>query len=227
MPQENEQKTSSFDNNRSARQSKRQEEAFIASGNRRARMNKSDRGKNELQQFMLSESISGFNRTIEEFKINTTTELAHTDERIRKINSKVRKIKKDADKAIVEARNKIIEPLAIFVGLFTFASIGFQTFAQVKEYILWMPLLAIVLGGIIIFAGLIVYASALSDEIEKGKRNGYTLIIVGLGIFLVIFGMAYYNKAADVIRNEDNKTCILVQSDDKTAQTERYCKLTR
>lgn len=216
-------------------QGRRQEAAFIASENRElASQQDNDERLRHLtaQQFGLSSRIGGVQRslekTIEEVKGDieekAAKELAIATE---DIDKKVRDLKEDMNSKVLEARNKIIEPLAIFVALFTFISVGFQVFAQVKEYILWMPILAAVLGGLIIFAGLVIHASSVSADTKE--RRVYTGLIVILGAALFIGAGAYYYKAVDVLQSEDAKNCIMVVSNEQDADvdTTRYCKLRR
>lgn len=222
--------SSSGDSPKRSLQNKRQEEAFIASGRHTARSNESRIDKLSRQQFTLANKLGGMEgditRTIKDVRTDLEAKAAKELEKATEnIDGKVKNLENDLNKKVLEARNKIIEPLAIFVGLFTFTSIGFQVFTQVKEYILWMPILGAVLGGLIIFAGLVIHASSVNADTKE--RRKYTGVITILGTVILMSSGAYYYKAVDVLRAEDSKTCVLVQSDDKTVQTERYCKLMR
>lgn len=208
----------------------RQEEAFIASGRHAARANERRIDELSRQQFTLASKLGGMEgditRTIKDVRADleakATKELEKATENI---DGKVKNLENDLNKKVLEARNKIIEPLAIFVGLFTFTSIGFQVFTQVKEYILWMPILGAVLGGLIIFAGLVIHASSVNADTKE--RRKYTGIVMLLGTVILMSSGAYYYKAVDVLRAEDSKICVLVQSSEQTDPAERYCKLAR
>jgi hypothetical protein len=222
--------SSSDDSPKRQSQNKRQEQAFIASGRHAARSNESRIDELSRQQFMLFNKLGGMEgditRTIKDVRTDLEAKAAQELEKATEnIDGKVKNLENDLNKKVLEARNKIIEPLAIFVGLFTFTSIGFQVFTQVKEYILWMPILGAVLGGLIIFAGLVVHASSVNADTKE--RRKYTGFIMGLGTLILLSSGAYYYKAVDVLRAEDSKTCILVQSSDQDAPAERYCKLAR
>lgn len=222
--------SSSDDSPKRQSQNKRQEQAFIASGRHAARSNESRIDELSRQQFMLFNKLGGMEgditRTIKDVRTDLEAKAAQELEKATEnIDGKVKNLENDLNKKVLEARNKIIEPLAIFVGLFTFTSIGFQVFTQVKEYILWMPILGAVLGGLIIFAGLVVHASSVNADTKE--RRKYTGFIMGLGTLILLSSGAYYYKAVDVLRAEDSKTCILVQSSDQDTPAERYCKLAR
>jgi len=209
---------------------KRQQQAFIASDRydrNRMRLNESRIDRLTAAQFRLSNTVLNFERRFQ----------AITDEAIREsqakadaelkvaadtINKKVEGLNGELDKKVLEARNKVIEPLAIFVGLFTFVSIGFQIFAQVKEYILWMPLLSLVLGGIIIFAGLIIHASSMNADATE--RRKYTFAIIGIGIAIIVFAGLYYHEAVNILRTQDSKDCVIVKVNEKDASESTYCK---
>ncbi|HRF28756.1 MAG TPA: hypothetical protein PL051_03910 [Candidatus Saccharibacteria bacterium] len=141
----------------------------------------------------------------------------------------IEKIKVEIESAkseVRQARNKILEPLAVFVGLFTFASIAFQTFAQIREYILWMPILVIVLGAMIIFAGLVIHASSIDADVSK--RRTYTGLLIATGLILIIAGGAYYGAATDIIGREDSKYCIrLIKDEVENNPWDLYCKIKR
>ncbi len=221
-------------------QSKRQEAAFIASEGRELAREQASEGRlNRLaaQQFTLSSRIGEIQRdltkTIDEVTSDIEKKAAEEleaatkdiDGKVKGLEGSVKNLENDLNKKVLEARNKIIEPLAIFVGLFTFISVGFQIFTQVKEYILWMPILAAVLGGIIIFAGLIIHASSVTADAKE--RRKYTGLIIGLGAIIFLGAGAYYYKAVEVLRAEDSKHCVTVTTDEPGAAGEKYCKYTR
>lgn len=126
---------------------------------------------------------------------------------------------------VYQVRNKVLEPLAVFVGLFTFASIGFQIFAQVREYILWMPILLAVIGAIIIFAGLIIHASSMAGDV-RGRRWWTGIITLAGFIIITLAGFVYW-LATDTLRAEDAKYCVRVVSESDENSYDRYCKLKR
>lgn len=183
----------------------------------------------DSQTFMAQASVGSIRREMADKIEKTKQELeaqvtAKVTEAKKDIDAKAKDTEANLDKKVLEGRNKIIEPLAIFVGLFTFISIGFQVFTQVKEYILWMPILGAVLGGIIIFSGLVVHASSVSADTEK--RRIYTGFIVAIGFIILCAAGYYYHQAVNILREEDAKTCIVVTEKENTEGT-TYCKLER
>lgn len=225
---------SSSENSSDTTQDKRQEAAFLASDHRRrTHSNTNNTGAFEKRQSMLFQRLNAVDRTVEDLKATLekqaeeelATVSADINKEINKLGEEVKNLENDLNKKVLEARNKIIEPLAIFVGLFTFTSIGFQVFTQVREYILWMPILGAVLGGLIIFAGLVIHASSVNADTKE--RRKYTGVITLLGTAILISSGVYYYKAVDVLRAEDSKTCIMVQSGDQNTQENLYCKLSR
>jgi hypothetical protein len=234
MTSKRRQTASSSENSSGQSEDKRQEATFLAIDNhRRANTATNNTSAPEKRQAMLFRRLNAVDRTVEDLKDTLEKKAAEELETVSKdinkkimgLDEKVKNLDTDLNKKVLEARNKIIEPLAIFVGLFTFTSIGFQVFTQVKEYILWMPILGAVLGGLIIFAGLVVHASSVNADTKE--RRKYTGIIMMLGTLVLLSSGAYYYKAVDVLRAEDSKTCVLVQSSDQDAPAERYCKLAR
>jgi len=234
MTSKNKLTASSSENSSNAVQDKRQEAAFLASDSRRhARSSANSTGAIEKRQSMLFQRLNAVDRTVEDLKATLekqaaeelATVSADINQEIKELGEEVKNLENDLNKKVLEARNKIIEPLAIFVGLFTFTSIGFQVFTQVREYILWMPILGAVLGGLIIFAGLVIHASSVNADTKE--RRKYTGVITLLGAVILMSSGAYYYKAVEVLRSEDSRTCILVQSDSQTGSTDRYCKLAR
>ena len=226
--------SSSADNQNEANQTNRQEEAFIVSEERsipdHRRTSDVRISRLSAQQFRLANRMgdmqSDITKNIEEVRTDLQAKAAKELEAATKdIDGKVKNLENDLNKKVLEARNKIIEPLAIFVGLFTFISIGFQVFTQVKEYILWMPILGAVLGGIIIFAGLVIHASSVSADAKE--RRKYTGVIIVLGAVIFIAAGVYYHKAVEVLSVEDSKSCVLVKPAEEGAEESMYCKLSR
>lgn len=227
------QTVSSDTSQQQAEQGKHQEAAFLLSERMQARrIHRQEthiRGLTE-QQFQLSNSMSEMRREVAkemeeirvDFENNASLQLETLNDGI---NKKVRGVEDGLDKKVLEARNKIIEPLAIFVGLFTFVSIGFQVFTQVKEYILWMPILGAVLGGIIIFSGLVIHASSVNADAKE--RRKYTAGIVITGFIIFCLAGVYYHQAVEILRTADSKECITVIPETQSSDSETYCKIRR
>ncbi len=208
---------------------KEQEAAFLSS-DRTERMPARGRSvvfgmpRAEENQFLKEEKYERATKNLEK-KLNSR--LIALEKKSEDIDKSINSLEGGVDKKVQEARNKIIEPLAIFVGLFTFISVGFQIFAQVREYILWLPILGTVLGGIIIFASLLIYAGSLSSE-KGSKRHWHTFLIGFSGIAIFFLSAAYYNNATNILRAEDMKECVLVVStEDGKEISENYCKMKR
>lgn len=147
----------------------------------------------------------------------------------KKFNDMASKLKTADDKFddlsnnISQVRNKTLEPLAIFVGLFTFVSIGFQTFANVKDPILWPAILTIVLGGIVILAGLILHASSIARDARE--RRVYTGLIVLAGLFIGLTGVGVYAFAAGSVKTPYNRDCVTALSGKySVADTKEMCQ---
>lgn len=224
--------------------SKRQQEAFIArSKDDRNRLQRNENmiGQLRAAQFQMANTIEDIERsfkntidqTIKENQrkidevLNDATQ--EVNRKVETLNTSLDKqgesLNRDLDKKVLEARNKIIEPVAIFVGLFTFVSIGFQIFTQVKEYILWMPLLGAVLGGIIIFAGLIIHASSMNSD--ASERRKYTAAIIAIGVIIFVCAGVYYHEAIDVMRSRESKNCVMVKAEKEAASEDLYCRYLR
>lgn len=233
--------SSSADSQNDTSSSNRQEQAFVASEGRSApdrdRVNDVRIRRVAQDQFRLANRVgdmqSEITKNIEEVRSELEAKAAKEleaatkdiDSKVKDLENTVKNLENDLNKKVLEARNKIIEPLAIFVGLFTFISIGFQVFTQVKEYILWMPILTAVLGGLIIFAGLVIHASSVSADAKE--RRKYTGVIIAVGVFLFMGAGWMYYTAVNVLRAEDSKECVMVQSVDEGGEESMYCKLSR
>ena len=156
---------------------------------------------------------------LEEKRVNTA--LAEIEKKTEDLEKKIAPL----DREIKQVRNKVLEPLAVFVGLFTFASIAFQIFAQVREYILWLPILLVIIGAITVFAGLVIHASSIEGDV--GTRRIYTAFIIISGVVLIAFAATLYNKAVDNLRIEESKVCIRVLDSPDSGVKELYCKIKR
>lgn len=88
---------------------------------------------------------------------------------------------------IKNTRDKTLEPLAVFVGLFTFVSVGFNIFANIKEQTLWISLLLIIAGMVVIFSSLVIHAGSLATK--EGGRRTWTAWLIGIGLFILTLGV--------------------------------------
>lgn len=232
MTSQHKQPTSSDNNQLQIEQGKHQEAAFLVSErmqSRRMRRQESHLRDLTEQQFQLSASMTAMRREVAKEMEDIRTDFeSKASLQLETLNNDISKKLKDTenslDKKVLEARNKIIEPLAIFVGLFTFISVGFQIFTQVKEYILWMPILGAVLGGIIILSGLVIHASSVNADTKE--RRKYTVGVVITGFVIFCLAGVYYHQAVEVLRTADSKDCVSVirETGDDTG-SETYCKL--
>ena len=85
---------------------------------------------------------------------------------------------------IKNVQNKTLEPLAVFVGLFTFVSVGFNIFSNIKTTSLWVSLLLIILGALIIFSALVIHAGSLNSRDKSRRRWTASLIVIGILILI-------------------------------------------
>jgi len=160
---------------------------------------------------------------------NLKKKLASTSKTIQKeVTDRTQEIDKLGDEAkdlkanIGQARNKTLEPLAVFVGLFTFVSISFQMFANVKDAFLWVPLAMIMLGGIGLFAGLVIVASGISSDSKS--RIGYASFLLILSIIPIFLGFNLYRTAKNTATSEINNCIAKLQSPPKLS-VDDYAKL--
>lgn len=145
--------------------------------------------------------------------IETRKKLDEVEKQYKDVDDKLKKADKKLESLgnnISQVRNKTLEPLAIFVGLFTFVSIGFQTFANVKDPMLWPAILAIVLGGIVILAGLILHASSIAKD--AAERRIYTGLIVLVGLIIGLTGVGAYGFAIRSVEASYSKDCLVALS---------------
>ena len=115
------------------------------------------------------------------------------DEKVKSFDGKFDKMKKDLDDAndnIRNVQNKTLEPLAVFVGMFTFVSVGFNIFANIKDRSLWISLLLILAGIIIIFSSLVIHAGSL--DYKAGKRRIWTAVLIAVGMAIAATGVIMY-----------------------------------
>jgi uncharacterized membrane protein len=91
---------------------------------------------------------------------------------------------------IKNTRDKTLEPLAVFVGLFTFVSVGFNIFANVKDSSLWISLLLIIAGVVIVFASLVIHAGSLATK--ENNRRVWTGALIVIGLTIVMSGIAVH-----------------------------------
>jgi hypothetical protein len=86
-------------------------------------------------------------------------------------------------------RNKTLEPLAVFVGLFTFASVSFGTLSNMDAS-LWIIVLLIIAGMMVIFAGLVIHAGSL--ESDDRCRRYWTAGLIGVGLIILLVGVFFH-----------------------------------
>lgn len=106
------------------------------------------------------------------------------------------KLLKDDIKTV---RNKTLEPLAIFVSFFTFISVGFGVFQNIKDPNMVVVLLFILAGASVIFSGLIVHTGSLVSD--DNKRRNWTAWLLGIGVFMFAIGFFVYWSSSDYIES--------------------------
>lgn len=122
---------------------------------------------------------------------------------ISKLDSTIKAIKRTTETLtsdIKNTRDKTLEPLAVFVGLFTFVSVGFNIFANVKDTSLWISLLLIIAGIVIIFSSLIIHTGSLATK-ENGRRF-WTGLLILIGLIIVTLGTAIHLVSDSVDSSE-------------------------
>lgn len=129
---------------------------------------------------------------------NLREQLKSSDEKVSALEEKIKDIEKIEDKAtqnlgavqrdIKNVRNKTLEPLAVFVGLFTFVSVSFSALSNIDPS-LWTTILLLIAGMMVIFAGLVIHVGSLESDDKYRRYWTAGLIVVGLmilfsGVFL-------------------------------------------
>ena len=110
-----------------------------------------------------------------------------------KLRSELRELSislEESKKNIRQVQNKTLEPLAVFVGMFTFVSVGFNIFSNISDQALWLSLLFILGGFIILFASLVIHAGSL-DSSDKGRRR-WTFGLIMVGLALTVGGAVFW-----------------------------------
>jgi len=141
--------------------------------------------------------------------------IAKADEAYKKAADAEVKLK-ELDKKILAAqeealasRNKNLETLAIFVALFTFASLSFQMFANVnKTY--WVPLSLILLGGLTLFCSILASISSLKID-ETWRRKVMPAVCGVISVGLIMGGSLLYRNALTKQDNNLNQCVTLAQ----------------
>lgn len=132
------------------------------------------------------EQLTKHEQIISDYK----TQLQNSNEEISKLKKDIEKtIKRDIEEMksdIKNTRDKTLEPLAVFVGLFTFVSVGFNIFANVKDTTLWISLLLIIAGIVIIFSSLVIHAGSLATK--ENNRRKWTAALVAVGLLITVAG---------------------------------------
>ena len=96
------------------------------------------------------------------------------------------KLINEANRDIRGIRDKTLEPLAVFVGFFTFASISFSTLANKIDSKEWISIILIAAGMMLIFPSLVLAASSVGGD--NKRRYSYTKWVIIVGVLLVITG---------------------------------------
>lgn len=125
-----------------------------------------------------------------------TDRLESSDNKIAELNKKIAGMEQIETRAarnldsiqrdIKNVRNKTLEPLAVFVGLFTFASISFSSLPNIDTS-LWIVILLIVAGMMVIFSGLVIHAGSLESD-DKHRRY-WTAGLIGVGLIILLSGV--------------------------------------
>lgn len=106
---------------------------------------------------------------------------------------------------IKNTRDKTLEPLAVFVGLFTFVSVGFNIFANVKDVSLWISLLLIIAGIVVIFASLVIHAGSLATK--ENNRRKWTAALICVGLMIVSVGvMIHFYTINESVKNSSERS---------------------
>ena len=111
---------------------------------------------------------------------------------------------------ITNSRNKNLETLAIFVALFTFASLSFQMFANVNKAF-WVPLGLILLGGLTLFCSILIGVSSLKID-ESWRRKVMPIICGIISLTLIALGALFYRNALSKYDGEINQCIHLAES---------------
>lgn len=152
----------------------------------------------------LSASVSDIkSELVSQTKIidNLERQLNDATAKVRSTSRRSTKTVEDTKKAVAEMRNSAQSNLAIYVGLFTFISIGFQIFATVKDHELWVPLIYVLAGFLIAFSCIIILSSTLSRD--NLVRTIFTVIMLVLSIISVTYGSSIYQSGLDLIKNKN------------------------
>ena len=129
--------------------------------------------------------------------------IENLERRANELDSKAKEAVEQADKLktdVRNVRNKTLEPLAVFVGLFTFVSVGFNILSGVKDIAACYSLLMLLAGGLVIFAALVVHVGSLESD-DKTRRY-WTAGLLAVGVILGAIGavmyLGYVNSEASV-----------------------------
>lgn len=129
------------------------------------------------------------------------TQIEESSKNIEALERKIAKLNKQnkqsmnkikaANDDIKNIRDKTIEPLAVFVGLFTFASLTFGTLTHDIGPNDWISLVVIASGMMLVFPCLVLLASDISSD--KKSRMIFIVILLTLGVLLVVFGIIMHS----------------------------------
>lgn len=145
---------------------------------------------------ILKRKVKALEDTIDQYRETVTDSLKvirREKRAVTKVKSDIELVKQDIQSMqsdIKNTRDKTLEPLAVFVGLFTFVSVGFNIFANIKEQTLWISLLLIIAGMVVIFSSLIIHAGSLATK--ENNRRTWTALLIALGLFILTLGVVIH-----------------------------------
>lgn len=125
----------------------------------------------------LRQQLKDYQRSIE----SSTDKIEDITQKMGGLSERTEELTSD----IKNTRDKTLEPLAVFVGLFTFVSVGFNIFANVKDQSVWISLLLIIAGIVVIFSSLVIHAGSLATKENNRRLWTGSLIVVGFLIMTV------------------------------------------
>lgn len=163
-------------------------EWFIATSNNLARL--------QRDNDILNRKVEALEGTIDQYRgtVADSLKVVRREKRaVTKVKGDIELVKQDIQSMqsdIKNTRDKTLEPLAVFVGLFTFVSVGFNIFANIKEQTLWISLLLIIAGMVVIFSSLIIHAGSLATK--ENNRRTWTALLIALGLFILTLGVVIH-----------------------------------
>lgn len=156
--------------------------------------------RNNSSDDLLAEALIGGIASYGSQLASLKTQIEESSKNIEELEQKIAKLNKQnkrsvdrikaANEDIKNIRDKTIEPLAVFVGLFTFASLTFGTLTHDIEPKEWVSLMLITSGMMLLFPCLVLLASDISSD--RKPRLILTIVLLSLGGALVAMGIVVH-----------------------------------